>query len=139
MVTLPFLCCLSLPARHEADAILSFAQDSTVVGDISTDVVKFALNWTTTRSDYDHLIARTFKDEWVEVHRPVISRGAEDHTLYTRHSYLLPDGVPLSCPRGHDFIRCRDVVGLRPIRWFICVHKSDVGQTRLVDILRVRE
>lgn len=105
MVTLPFLCCLSLPARHEADAILSFAQDSTVVGDISTDVVKFALNWTTTRSDYDHLIARTFKDEWVEVHRPVISRGAEDHTLYTRHSYLSPDGVPLSCPRGHDFIR----------------------------------
>ena len=38
-----------------------------------------------------------------------------------------------------NIIRCRDVVGLGPIRWFICVHKSDVGQTRLVDILRVRE
>ena len=35
--------------------------------------------------------------------------------------------------------QCRDVVGLGPICWFICVHKSDVGQTRLVDILRVRE
>ena len=45
-------------------------------------------------------------------------------------------------PIGHDgceLAHCQDVVGSGPICWFICVHKSDVGQTRLVDILRVRE
>ena len=49
------------------------------------------------------------------------------------------DSVENYYSRANAESRCRDVVGLGPIRWFICVHKSDVGQTRLVDILRVRE
>lgn len=63
------------------------------------------MTWTTTRSDYDHLVARCFRDDWASVHRPVISRGPEDHTLYIGHNYLEPDGVPILCLNGHEYGR----------------------------------
>jgi hypothetical protein len=71
------------------------------VGDIAADVIKFAIAWTTTGSDYDVLISRTFSPGWATVHRPVISRGLEDHTLYIGHTHIKPNGIPIKCPKGH--------------------------------------
>lgn len=75
------------------------------MGDIATNVIDFAISWASTGSDYDALIAKAFPPDWAAVHRPVISRGLEDHTLYIAQSHLEPNGLPILCHLGHDFGR----------------------------------
>lgn len=83
-------------SRLDADAILSFSQKATVVGEVATGVVNFALNWASSYStDYDVLVSNSFTAKWAKRHRPVISQGVQNHTLYTGHSYLEPHGLPI--------------------------------------------
>ena len=97
-VVLPLSNC-DLWSRLDADAILSFANEFTVVGDISADVVKFILGWVTSRSDYDTLVAASFNADFASQHRPVISRQDNVHTLYTGHSLVEPQGHLICCVR----------------------------------------
>ena len=88
--------------RLDVDAILSFANEFTVIGDISADVAKFILAWTTSRSDYDALVATSFNADFATQHRPVISRASGLHILYTGHSLVEPRGHLISCPRKEN-------------------------------------
>ena len=88
-------------ARIDVDAILSFAQKATVVGEMALDIKKFAVSWACTYSDYDVLIANSFNAAWAWQHRPVLSRGLTSHWLYSGHNYLEPEGLPVACYMQH--------------------------------------
>jgi len=82
---------------HDADAILSFANKVMMVGLVSLPVIHFVIHWTISRSGYDNIIANAFHQEWSLQHRPVLSRGATNHTLYLGHSDLEPGGKRIIC------------------------------------------
>jgi hypothetical protein len=86
--------------RHCADAVLSFARNSTIVSMISTTLLEFVSRWTSTSSGYDFLIAHTMPAEWVEIYAPVISRRATGHVLYDKFCLGRPFGMILVCHWG---------------------------------------
>jgi hypothetical protein len=104
---------------HCADAILSLANKTTVVGDVATTLSDFVTLWVTTTSDYDMLIARTMSDDWAREHRPVLSRKGV-HTLYTGFTITEPNGGLVRCHQGcgnenrsHHVVRNTVVVSCR--------------------------
>ena len=80
-----------------ADAILSFANQTTVVSEVMHTLAQFLLLWTRTPSNYDVLISRTMDKEWAACHLPVLSQGGK-HTLYTGYHVTQPDGKLVYCP-----------------------------------------
>lgn len=82
---------------HCADAVLSFANKTTVVGDIANTLSEFATAWTTTLSEYDTLFATTVRHDWARRHRPVLSRGNGLHYLYTGFHVTEPHGKLVRC------------------------------------------
>ena len=85
---------------HCADAVISLANRTTIVGDVAGTLSELLVAWTTTPSDYDALFAATVRDDWARRHRPVLSRGSDDHTLYVGFSITEPDGDLVRCHRG---------------------------------------
>lgn len=83
-----------------AEAILSLANQITLVGDVCTPLAEFVTAWVTTPSDYDTLFAVTVPDAWARVHRPVLSTGSMVHHLYTGYSVLEPRGEVVRCHTG---------------------------------------
>jgi hypothetical protein len=71
-----------------------------VVGGVATTLADLAVAWATTPSDYDTLFARTVDAHWAARHRPVLSRGTYDHTLYTGFDISAPNGQLVMCHRG---------------------------------------
>ena len=96
--------------RHCADAVVSFAVKTVMVGSISARLLEFTALWVQTPSGYDFLVARALGSEWVERYLPVISRGAE-HVLYTRLEQVEPSGRLLECP-----LRCDERLMVLEIR-----------------------
>jgi hypothetical protein len=97
------------------DAILSFANSSTLVSRIMTTVTEFTITWVQTPSDYDFLVARTMRSDWAAMNLPVISRRGVHH-LYTGYHSAEPNGEMIKCPydcgienRGWDVGKGKDV------------------------------
>ena len=80
-----------------ADAVLSFANQATVVSEVMHTVGEFLLHWTRTPSSYDVLVSTTITTEWAARHRPVISKNGV-HTLYTGFHITQPSGSCVICP-----------------------------------------
>ena len=89
--------------RHCADAVLSFANRKTLVGDVSPVLIDFTCGWIQTPSNYDVLVAKTMTPSWVAIHQPVISRHngtpKGEHTLFTEYGAGYPDGQIALCPK----------------------------------------
>jgi hypothetical protein len=86
--------------RHCADAIISFADNSNVVGQISTRAADFCSRWIqSATNDYDVIVASVFPPDWAMVHKPVISTREEGHMLYTKARPSEPDGMIVLCHR----------------------------------------
>ena len=93
--------CSYYTPSHCADAIVSLANRSTVVGDVACTLAELAVAWATTGSDYDTLFATTVNAGWVARHRPVLSRGRTgSHTLYTGFNINEPNGQLVQCHQG---------------------------------------
>ena len=99
--------------RHRAEAILSFANKTTVVSQITAKLLDFAVHWTQTPSDYDVLVAKTMTAEWAQMHLPVLSQGGEHH-LYTAYSHIEPEGKPVICHSSGCGVENRVWEMLRP-------------------------
>lgn len=87
---------------HCADAVLSFANRATVVGDIASGVNEFVTQWVQTLSDYDFLVATTMDRRWIDKHCPVFSRKVEGipvHTTYSGMTLGRPGGKVVVCHR----------------------------------------
>ena len=84
--------------RHSVDAILSFANRTTVVSKLMHELNKFVIQWAQTPSDYDILIANTMSVEWAQKHLPVLSQKNQ-HTLYIGYHVAEPKGEPVLCHR----------------------------------------
>jgi len=88
---------------HCADAVLSLANNITLVGDVTETLLKFTALWVQTPSDYDVLIAKSVPAQWAKIHQPVLSRhGDAGHTLYTKFSLAEPGGKRVVCHRTCD-------------------------------------
>jgi hypothetical protein len=85
---------------HDAEAVLSLANTSTVVGDVATPVAEFLVAWIQTSSDYDTLFAKVLRDVWAREHKPVLSTGPNSHTLYTGYDPTEPGGLLALCHHG---------------------------------------
>jgi hypothetical protein len=99
--------------RHCAEAILSFANKTTVVSQIMAKLLDFAVHWTQTASDYDVLVAKTMTAEWAQMHLPVLSQGGRHH-LYTSYSNIEPEGNPVICHRSACSVENRVWEMLKP-------------------------
>ena len=80
-----------------ADAVLSFANQTTLVSMVMTHLTEFLVLWTQTPSDYERLISRTFPSDWAASRLPVLSRKGT-HVLYTGYQVTQPNGGTLVCP-----------------------------------------
>jgi hypothetical protein len=87
------------PLSLSADAIVSLANTTTVVGDVAGTLSEFATLWVTTPSDYDTIFAATVHWQWARLHRPVLSTGRDDHVMYTGFHTAEPLGQLTRCPR----------------------------------------
>ena len=110
---------------HCADAVLSFANKTTIVGDIAPTLLSLISNWVETCSDYETLMAKSVSSTWANNHLPVLSgRGhdpsryskfskdgqevandtsdGDDHILYTRFNLGQPRGKTIKCHGGCD-------------------------------------
>ena len=85
---------------HDAEAVLSLANTSTVVGDVASPVAEFLMAWIQTSSDYDTLFAKVLCDDWAREHKPVLSTGPNSHTLYTGYDPTEPGGLLALCHWG---------------------------------------
>lgn len=83
--------------RHCADAVVSFADNSNVVGELATGVVDITSRWIRSGTkDFDVIIASTVSADWALAHKPVIST-ATGHVLYTGARLSEPDGRLVLC------------------------------------------
>ena len=84
-----------------------------MVGDIANVLSEFATTWVTTPSDYDVLFATTVRHDWARRHRPVLSRGENEHYLYTGFHITEPHGMIVRCHQQACGIEARvyDVKG----------------------------
>jgi len=96
-----------LPPRHCADAVLSLANASTVVGMVDTTLIDLCARWAQSSGDYRTLIHNTMKPEWAMAHRPVLSRQGQ-HTLYTKWTMSEPRGMLVVCHLG-----CGDILTMK--------------------------
>jgi hypothetical protein len=94
-----------LDRRHCADAVLSLANYTTLVSEVSSPLTEFAARWAQSRSRYDSIIASTFCSKWAKAHRPVLSRKKNGHTLYTRYDRREPNGNLVLCD-----LRCGQIL-----------------------------
>ena len=94
------LTCAYPSLSHCADAVLSLANTSTVVANVSSTVAELIAGWAQTRAGYDLLFARVVWSDWATRHRPVLSTGRDTHTLYTGVTLTEPDGLTTKCHQG---------------------------------------
>jgi hypothetical protein len=95
-------------SSHCADAVISLANQSTIVARVSSTLVEFMARWTQSPSGYDFLVASTIDRDWAAEHQPVISRHRYGHSLYTRFRLEEPGGRILRCPtHGRQSLRSR--------------------------------
>jgi hypothetical protein len=85
--------------RHCADALLSLANNNTIVGQIAGALGDFASLWVQSPSSYDFLIGYAMRGEWTAAHKPVLSRAGA-HTLYTTFKRSEPEGRLVICHRS---------------------------------------
>lgn len=86
--------------RHCADAVVSCADNSNVVGEIATRLVDFTSRWIRSASrDFDIIAASTLDQEWVLRHKPVLSSKCFGHRLYSKIQPAEPDGKLVLCHR----------------------------------------
>jgi hypothetical protein len=97
-------------ASHCADAVLSFANNLTLVGDIASALTDFSTRWVQTPSDYDFLVAGTMSADWCLKHQPVLSRNGQGHFLYSKFNIGRPGGMLVMC-----HLRCGKLVKSRDI------------------------
>ena len=107
----------SLVTSHCADAVLSMANPTNVIGQIAGRVAEFVRRWIQSPTiDYDTIVAATFDAEWARMNSPVIttvrwvpdehnpgeSREVTRHTLYTAFQIGEPNGEVVKCHYGCD-------------------------------------
>lgn len=86
--------------RHCAEAVVSCADNSNVVGEIATRLVDFTSRWVrSASSDFDVIVASTLDQEWVLKHKPVLSSKERGHRLYSKIRPAEPDGKLVLCHR----------------------------------------
>lgn len=90
---------LIFTCSHCADAVVSLANRTTIVGDVAATLVDFLVAWVTTPSSYDVLFAKTIRDDWARRHRPVLTTRQDGHVLYTGFSPAEPNGEVVRCHR----------------------------------------
>ena len=83
--------------RHCADAVLSLANNATVVSQVSATLVQFCTRWAQSPSGYDFLVASTMEADWLRSHKPVLSTRAHGHQLYTKFDFGEPNGQVVRC------------------------------------------
>ncbi|KAF9789147.1 hypothetical protein BJ322DRAFT_1102529 [Thelephora terrestris] len=89
----------SLLEGHCADAVLSFADSSNVVGELATRLLDITSRWVRSAStDFDVIMASTIDAKWALDHKPVISTQA-GHVLYTKARITEPGGKVILCHR----------------------------------------
>jgi hypothetical protein len=124
-------------ARNCVDAVLSLANNNTMVGEVSSSIVDFAAYWVETRSNYHTLFAKTTASAWCREHLPVLSRhdrdptrltsftcvaskptpipstdpSIDDHILYTKYEWAQPHGTLVVC-----HLNCRQLIHGKPSR-----------------------
>ena len=76
---------------------MSLANKTTVVADVSCPLAAFTVAWVTTPSSYDALFAAEMRDDWARRHRPVLSTGKDNHSLYTGYHITEPNGHVVKC------------------------------------------
>lgn len=116
---------------HCADAVLSFATNTTITSEVAPVLLPLISDWVQTSSDYDVLIAKSVQAGWAHRNHPVLSRrghdpsrytkftsteephvmasGKDDHILYTRFDLGQPGGRIVRCFRG-----CEKGIGAKP-------------------------
>ncbi|KAF9790817.1 hypothetical protein BJ322DRAFT_1017455 [Thelephora terrestris] len=117
---------------HCADAVLSFATNTTITSEVASVLLPLISDWVQTSSDYDVLIAKSVQAGWAHRNHPVLSRrghdpsrytkftsteephvdmasGKDDHILYTRFDLGQPGGRIVRCFRG-----CEKGIGAKP-------------------------
>lgn len=113
---------------HCADAVLSLANLTTLVGFVSQAITEFAARWVQTPSGYDYLIATSMRTEWIHEHQPVISRHETGHHVYSKFSHERPEG---------KWIQCRScphqIIGSRPKGNQLIILCPSCKSTALID------
>ena len=98
MIFVLHLCVYLHTPSHCADAVVSLANNMTVVGEVATVLVDFTVQWVQLPSNYDFLVASTIDKKWALQHRLVISRKGHGYILYTKYLYQEPHGQLIFCP-----------------------------------------
>ena len=98
MIFVPHLYVYLHTPSHCADAVVSLANNTTIVGKVATVLADFTARWVQSPSDYNFLVASTINKKWALQHRPVISRKGHGHILYTKYLYEQPHGQLIFCP-----------------------------------------
>src|SRR5579872_3460601 len=115
---------------HCADAVVSLANKVTIVGEVSSELQKFAARWVQSAStDYDVIVATTFRKGWLTNHELVISTPSAGHMLYSEWTSLYPNGREVVCLNG-----CQPNMKYRargPKTRFMCRHCKSVGWVKL--------
>jgi len=87
--------------RHLTEAVLSFANEITLVADVAAPLLDFALMWVQSNSSLDFIISQSFPPSWCSLHRPVLSlQETRSHWVYSAIDPLEPDGQPVCCHSG---------------------------------------
>ena len=101
MASLTLFHVLIYDTRHCADAVLSFANEVTLVARVTAPLLDFVSIWAQSSSDYDFIVAQAFPPSWCSLHRPVLSQqNPVRHSVYAAIDPLEPDGCPVICHRG---------------------------------------
>ena len=98
MIFVPHLCIYLHTPSHCADVVVSLANNTTVVGKVTTVLVEFTAQWVQLPSNYDFLVASTINKKWALQHRLVISRKGHGHILYTKYLYQESHSWLIFCP-----------------------------------------
>lgn len=119
--------------RHCAEAVVSLADSSNVVGEVASQLGDLVARWTQSAStDFDALIAMTIPAEWARIHQPVISTEDGCHTLYTRFQPSHPGGKRVLCGSGCQApLRAKPRPGVVRITCTKCKSRCSVKLERL--------
>jgi len=88
-----------LALRHCADAVVSLANDVTLVSEVASNLAEFITRWIQSASDIDTIVGSTFPAKWARDHQPVVSTRDCGHTLYTKFDVKEPNGQLVLCHR----------------------------------------
>ncbi|KAF9642917.1 hypothetical protein BDM02DRAFT_3132771 [Thelephora ganbajun] len=90
-------------ACHCADAVLSLANNTTVVSKVSARLLDLVAYWVQTLSDYNVLMAKAMTCDWAKEHMPVLSRQGNDPTCHTTYTSGNPPApVPITPAPSQD-------------------------------------